>query len=99
MYNTIILLKGEIVLSGYDYIRNFEKGDTIYGVDSCPKEVKIWNIEQKDEASLELSKYRCSYCSYGNNLFVEEYALEYCECDEFGEFIQGSDYYFAQERK
>lgn len=28
---------------------------------------------------------------------VEEYAIEYCECDEDGEFLSGSDYNLAEE--
>lgn len=27
-----------------------------------------------------------------------EYALEYCECDEDGEFIQGADFDLAEEK-
>lgn len=29
--------------------------------------------------------------------YIDEWALEYCECDEDGEFVEGSDYDMADE--
>ena len=51
--NTIILLKGDARLTKNEY-RKFAVGDTIYGADSNPTEVKRWGIEQKMEALAEL---------------------------------------------
>ncbi len=95
MNNTIILKKGYARLTNNEY-KGFSKGDTIWGVDRDPEEVKRWSIEDKEEAEKELAKYRCTY-SGGNVWDIEEYALEYCECDEEGEFIEGSDYSLAEE--
>jgi hypothetical protein len=93
MNNTIILKKGYARLTENEY-RKFEKGDTIWGDGSNPEEVKRWSIDQKEEAEVELAKYRCAYKG-GNN--IEEWALEYCECDEDGEFVEGSDFSLAEE--
>lgn len=93
MFNTIVLLhgKGEIK----------EKGDTVFGIDCNPEEVQRWSIEQDAEAKAELAKHRCDYNSvrtfYNSTVIdADEWALEYCECDEDGEFIQGSDYWLAE---
>lgn len=95
MYNTIILKRGYARLTGNEHKR-FQKGDTIYGVDSNPEELQRWVIEDEEEAKKVLAGYKCSYDG-GNVWDIEEYALEYCECDEDGEFIQGSDYELAEE--
>lgn len=96
MYNTIRLLRGEKRLS-YSEFKKFQRGDTIFGVDSDPTEIKRWSIDDKDKAKAELSKYQCS-CSRGICIYdVEEYGLEYCKCDENGEFVSGSDYTLAEE--
>lgn len=63
MYNTIRLLRGEERLS-YSEFKKFQRGDTIFGVDSDPTEIKRWSIDDKDKAKAELSKYQCS-CSRG----------------------------------
>lgn len=94
MFNTIILKKGYARLTNKEY-KGFSKGDTIWGIDRNPEELKRWNIEDKEEAEKELAKYRCTY-SGGNLWDIEEYALEYCECDEEGEFVEGSDYDLAK---
>lgn len=93
MNNTIILKRGYATLTNSEY-KKFNKGDTIYGIDSEPEEIKRWNMEQKAQALVELNDYRCTY-SGGNVWNIEEYALEYCECDEDGEFVEGSDYDLA----
>lgn len=97
MNNTIILLKGEERLSDSEY-KKFTKGDTIFGDNSNPTELKRWNINQSEEAKIELAKYNCSYCKSISLYYIEEYALEYCECDEDGEFVQGSDFDLAEEK-
>lgn len=43
MYNTIRLLRGEERLS-YSEFKKFQRGDTIFGVDSDPTEIKRWSI-------------------------------------------------------
>lgn len=92
-WNTIILREGFEVLTDKEF-KNFEKGNTIYGADSNAKEVKRWSIEQ-EEAKAELAKLTCEYA----NGYITEYALEYCECDEDGEFICGSDFELAEEKE
>lgn len=100
MNNAIILQRGEASLTNGEY-KKFDKGDTIWGVDSEPVELKRWNVEQEAEAKAELAKYKCTYSnSSGGNVWdIEEYALEYCECDEHGEFLQGSDYNLAEDKE
>lgn len=95
MFNTIILKKGEASLTENEY-KKFAKGDTIFGNNSEPEEVKRWNIEDKEVAEKELSNYSCEYIEHVNSWSVKEWALEYCECDEDGDFIQGSDYNLAE---
>lgn len=97
MNNTIILKHCEIRLTREEF-KGFKKGNTICGEDEYPVEkLKRWSIEDQQEAIEELSKYRCKYTEDGSLYNIEEYALEYCECDEDGEFIQGSDYDLAPE--
>lgn len=97
MYNTIRLLKGEGRYQCKAFEENFLQGDTIFGDNCEPIELARWNIEDKEEAETTLAKYQCEY-DYGelqNTYYVTEYALEYCDCDEEGEFISGSDYDLA----
>lgn len=96
MNNTIILLKGETRMEPR-YYKNFEKGNTIFGLNSEPEELKRWSINDKEEAQKELSKYKCSYKKGRELYYIEEYALEYCDCNEDGEVISGSDYDLAEE--
>ena len=95
MFNTIILKKGEAKLSKKEY-ENFQKGDTIFGIDADAEEVKRWSIEEEKQAKEELERYNCLYRS-GYDWDIEEYALEYCRCDEDGSFIEGSDCVLAKE--
>lgn len=100
MNNTIILKHCEIRLTRTEF-KSFKKGETILGsTDGCDypvEELKRWSIEDQTKAIEELSKYRCKYTEDGSLYNIEEYALEYCECDENGEFIQGSDFDLAEE--
>jgi len=97
MFNTIILLRGSESLTNNEYKR-FEKGDTIFSSSADPEEIKRWSIEQKEEAKKELAKYECTYSRYNEYLInIEEYALEYCECDYEGEFVEGCDIELAKE--
>lgn len=94
--NTIILLKGEARLTKREY-RAFSKGDTVMGENCSPEELKRWSIEEKEQAEKELESYRCEYSEYSEMWRITEYALEYCECNEEGEFLQGSDFDLAKE--
>lgn len=95
MFNTIILKKGYRMLTRSEYAK-FEKGDTIYGSDSNPTELKRYPISQKDLAYFDLNKFRCVYDDSNSDCVdIIEYALEFCECDQDGDFIQGSNYDFA----
>lgn len=103
MFNTIILKKGFEILNNYE-MEDFCKGDTIWGNDSDPDEIERWSIDQKDNALEAIKNYKCNYYESSDyeNIelhYITEYALEYCECDEDGEFISGSDYYLAEEEK
>lgn len=97
MNNTIILKGASETLTNAEF-KKFEKGDSIWGNNLFPQELKRWSIDEENEAVEELKKYKCKYEKYNDYLMkVEEYALEYCECDEDGEFIEGSDYDLAEE--
>jgi len=95
-HNTIILLHNAWKLTRPEYMK-FTAGDSIYGNDSNPEELKRWPITEKAEALEELKKYRCTYRKSGQLYHVEEYALEYCETDDEGEFVVGSDFDMAEE--
>lgn len=98
MHNTIILQKGEAQLTRREFLE-FQKCDTIYGNNSEPVELRRWNIEEEEDAKAELACYCCEYCRANDDCYtITEYALEYCETDEDGEFLSGSDYDFAIER-
>lgn len=95
MFNTIILIRGFAQLTNNEF-KKFSKGDTLWGINSDPVEFKRWDISKKEEAQAELAKYRCTY-EESTVWKIEEYALEYFQADENGEFVQGSDYDLAQE--
>lgn len=95
-FNTIILQRGWERLTSWEY-KKFQKGDTIFGENSSPEELKRWSIEEKEEAKRELEKYRCKYKKKFDYWDIEEYALEYCDTDEEGEWLEGSDYDLAEE--
>lgn len=98
-FNTIILLGNKASLTKAEW-RKFNEGDLILGVDVDPTEIKCWNIKQEQEAKAELAKYNCSYITDSNPslVFVEEYALMYCDTDDDGEFIEGADFVFANKK-
>lgn len=84
-----------------------EKGDSIWGCNSCPMELKRWNINEKEEAKKELAKNLCHYSGYydydyyhhhyPNGFSAREYALGYCACDENGKIVDGADYDLAED--
>lgn len=92
-YNTIILVHGECEVE--------EKGDAIFGIDNNAKEVCRWEMSEIEAAKAELAKHRCTYrkisAVVGTVVQADEWALEFCECDEDGEYIGGADYELAQE--
>lgn len=94
--NTIILRHSERRLTKEEF-KKFKKGDLIYGDNSDAEELKRWSIADEAQAVDELKKYHCSYKTDGCLHNIEEYALEYCNCDEDGEFLTGSDYDLAPE--
>lgn len=97
MNNTIILKYCEIRLTRQEF-NKFKKGDLICGEDNYPvEELKRWDVSNREEAKSELAKHYCVYKEDGSLYNIQEYALEYCECDEDGEFVQGSDFEFAEE--
>lgn len=70
--------------------------DTINGPDNDAKTVKSWPIEEEAKAREELAKKECSYWiektfAGFTVIMAEEWALEFCEMDEDGEFVDGSD--------
>lgn len=96
MLNMVRLLKGECRATNEE-MNKFQKGDTIWGNDENPEELKRWSMEQKEEAKKELSALRCRYARYNEHLTdIEEYALEFFQADESGEFVEGSDFELAR---
>lgn len=96
MRKKIRLLKGSKRLTMSE-LKDFKRGDTIYGLDSNPEELDHWDIEDKANALEELKKYKCSYVNSYNLHDIEEYALEYFVVDEDGKFLSGSDFELAEE--
>ena len=94
-YNTIILKHGvgSYTKKQFD---NFVEGDCDCGENANPEELKRWTGDQYGLAKAELTKYRCSYRKSGGYVFADEYALEYCNTDEDGEFLDGSDLDIAE---
>lgn len=96
-FNTITLLHGWERLLNKTEMPKFRKGDTIWGNDNDPEELKRWPIEEMSTAFEELEKYRCSYDTWGHDTVINEYALCFFEADEEGDFVQGCDYWTAEE--
>lgn len=95
MLDMIRLLHGECRVTNEE-LKKFKKGDTIWGNDTDPEELKRWTIEEKEEAEEEIAKFCCKSVRYNEYLTdIEEYALEYFEADESGEFVDGSDFDLA----
>lgn len=60
MFNTIILLHGDAVLSKME-MKKFKKGDTVINDWADATEVKRWKMSEKDEAIAELASKKCTY--------------------------------------
>lgn len=95
--NTIILLKGETRVTRKQF-EGFKKGETVFGENAEPVEVKRWSIDQKEEAKKELAAHRSIYQRGAELYYITEYALMYCVYDEDGAFIEGADYDLADEQ-
>ena len=95
MQTIIRLIKGTAFLTGREY-KKFTPGDTVWGNNSEWEEIARWNISDEEKAQAELKKYRCSYLGSNGTWDITEYAIEYFEGDEEGEFVSGSDYYIAK---
>ena len=90
------LLKSEARLTKEE-LKGFEKGDLITGNDVNPEELKRWTGEGCREKALEeLKKINSSYYMGEQLADVTEYAVETYEADEDGDFLDGSDYDFAE---
>ena len=100
-FNTVSLIYDEASLT-YGEWKRFTPGDLLYRVDRSPQELKRWSFTPDTEqtvmaeAKAELAKHVCSYSAEGNTFHVEEYGLEVFHADEDGEFLFGSDFYFAK---
>lgn len=92
--NTIRLLHGDERLTNYEF-KEYAEHDAIWGNDRDPEEVMRWPIDQEDLAKAELAKHLCTYSRGVSLHFIEEWALEYFEAGEDGEFVEGSDFIFA----
>lgn len=98
MLSMIRLLHGERRITNEE-LKKFQRGDTIWGNDENPEELKRWTIEEEEEAEEELENLYCKAVEYNEYLTdIEEYALEYFKADENGEFIEGSDFELAPTR-
>lgn len=90
------LLKSEARLTKEE-LKGFEKGDLITGNDVNPEELKRWTGKGCREKALEeLKKFNSSYYMEEQLTDVTEYAVETYEADENGDFLEGSDYDFAE---
>lgn len=96
MYNKIRLLKGEASLTKRE-MEKFTKGETIMGINAEVMQLKKWDIGKEEEARKELSEHRCEYDEWADGIDIEEYALEFYEEDEDGDFLSGSDFILAEE--
>lgn len=96
MMDIIILKSGYERLTSSEY-EKFAQGDSIWGNDRWPDELKRWKSEEEQEANAELAKYRCSYEHSGCLWLISEYGLEYCECDEDSEIVWSTSYGLAED--
>lgn len=90
------LLKNEARLAKEE-LKGFEKGDLITGNDVNPEELKRWTGEGcREKALRKLEKFNSSYYMEEQLTDAIEYAVETYEADEDGNFLDGSDYDFAE---
>ena len=97
MYNTIRLLKGRAYLTDNEF-EKFDKFDTILGNNSMPTELARWSIDNEITALNALGEFKNIYVKTTHVWFIEEYALEYLECDDNNNEIgMIREYKFAEE--
>lgn len=96
MFNTIIFKRENARLTKREY-EKFQKGDLIFGENRNPEELKRWVPDDEDNAKIGLARHCCSCKRVFDDCEIVEYAPEYCECDEDGEFIQSCNYILAEE--
>jgi len=95
-HNTIMLICGSRNFPRKDWMTKTFPGCATFGDNAEPEELMRWSISQEAEARTELAKRNCVYRVSGGFVFAEEFALEWCECDEDGDFVCGSDYALAE---
>lgn len=93
--NTIILKHCESNYSANDVRRGkVSQGDSF--IDQYDiGEVKRWSIDDEAAALAELAKHKCTYSYKNGTVWADEWALEFFEADEDGEFVMGSDEEYA----
>lgn len=96
-WNTIILRKITAKFTDREFAE-YEKYDYILEGDT--EELQRWSggDEGEAEARKALAKVKNEYDHSNDNCWrVTEYALEYCNYDEDGEFVSGSDFLWAKD--
>lgn len=106
--NTVRLIKGKKTIPNR-YISSYEEGDAILGIDAEMEVIKTWRINDYivsyddykamfEEAKKELEKLSNIYNRMCELTEIVEYAIEVCNCDMDGDFVEGSDFTFCQNR-
>lgn len=93
MKNTIILAKAEANLTKREY-QSYTFGSLIMEQDY--DEITRWKIADERKAIEALKQTQCIIWKHIELYEIVEYALVYCTCDEEGNFVEGSDYVFAE---
>ena len=96
MFNTIILWKTISRLTEREF-KDFHRGDAAMEHDGGTEELCRGSIGEKDAAYAELRKHKNEYYLGNQVKRIEEYGLEFCEYNEDGEYVNGSDYDFAED--
>lgn len=95
--DTIILIHGSSQCKARDWRKKIFPGEAVFGIDNNSQYIKKWPAEEEASAYKELSSKKCEYYRTGDTIWLDEWALMWCECDEDGEFISGADYELAEE--
>lgn len=91
MSNTIILKHGAGNVPCEKFNR-FSMGDTIFGTNANPVEICRWGIDEELYALKTFVALSSKYRLFDTHWYIEEYALEYCECDKDGNIIETCGY-------
>lgn len=92
--NTIILAKAEANLTKREY-QEYTFGSLLIDGDWI-EEITRWKTKDERKAIEALKETQCIIWKHIEHYEIVEYALIYCTCDEDGNFIEGSDYTFAE---